>query len=54
MLEFRVTLWQWPNYDGNPSLSADWRDFGGWTSANVKQYQGNVDVCGAGVDMNSY
>ena len=44
---------QWPNYDNNPSLSADWHDFGGWKKADIKQYQGNVNLCSAGVDYNS-
>ena len=44
---------QWPNYDNNPSITADWKDFGGWKKAEIKQYAGTSDECGAGIDKNS-
>jgi hypothetical protein len=28
--------------------------FGGWTNPNLKQFQGNVSVCGVGVNKNFY
>ena len=45
-------LW-YAHYDNNPSFS-DFSPFGGWTKPNIKQYQGDVSTCGAGVDLNYY
>ena len=47
-----VPLW-YAHYDNNPSFS-DWRNFGGWTRANMKQYAGDTTLCGAGVDFSFY
>ncbi len=50
--EFKsATLW-WPNYDGKPDIHADWEDFGGWTTAAIKQFDGTTSKCSAGVDLN--
>lgn len=45
-------LW-YAHYDNNPSFS-DWSNFGGWTKPAIKQYAGDVTLCGAGVDKNFY
>ena len=45
-------LW-YAHYDNNPSFS-DFTKFGGWNSPNIKQYQGDVILCGVGVDLNYY
>jgi GH25 family lysozyme M1 (1,4-beta-N-acetylmuramidase) len=45
-------LW-YAHYDNNPSFS-DFSSFGGWSKPNVKQYQGDTTLCGAGVDLNFY
>ena len=45
-------LW-YAHYDNNPSFS-DWASFAGWSKPNIKQYQGDVTLCGAGVDKNFY
>jgi GH25 family lysozyme M1 (1,4-beta-N-acetylmuramidase) len=47
-------LW-YAHYDNNPSFS-DYAtvSFGGWSQPNIKQYQGDVTLCGAGVDNNYY
>ena len=45
-------LW-YAHYDNNPSFS-DFSSFGGWTKPNIKQYQGDTTLCGAGVDLNFY
>lgn len=42
-----------PLRSNNPSFS-DWSDFGGWTRPSIKQYQGDITKCGAGVDVNWY
>ena len=47
-----VSLW-YAHYDGNPSFS-DFRQFGGWTKPNIKQYAGDTTLCGAGVDLSFY
>lgn len=45
-------LW-YAHYDNNPSFS-DFAAFGGWKKPNIKQFQGDVTLCGAGVDKNYY
>jgi hypothetical protein len=45
-------LW-YAHYDNNPSFS-DFAPFGGWSRPNIKQYQGDTTLCGAGVDKNFY
>jgi hypothetical protein len=45
-------LW-YAHYDNVESFS-DFRAFGGWTKPNMKQYQGDVTLCGAGVDKSWY
>jgi hypothetical protein len=47
-----LPLW-YAHYDGNPSFS-DFFSFGGWSYPNIKQYAGDVNLCGAGVDKNYY
>mmetsp|Transcript_30474 Transcript_30474/g.85303 ORF Transcript_30474/g.85303 Transcript_30474/m.85303 type:complete len:216 (-) Transcript_30474:86-733(-) len=47
-----LPLW-YAHYDNNPSFS-DFTPFGGWSSPNIKQYAGDVTVCGVGVDKNWY
>jgi hypothetical protein len=49
------TLWR-PHYDGAPNNS-DWPKkgigpFGGWDTAAMKQYKGDVKQCGIDVDLN--
>mmetsp|Transcript_6561 Transcript_6561/g.19919 ORF Transcript_6561/g.19919 Transcript_6561/m.19919 type:complete len:226 (+) Transcript_6561:78-755(+) len=48
----RYPLW-YAHYDNNPSFS-DFQAFGGWSSPAIKQYQGNVNLCGCGTDLNWY
>ena len=43
-------LW-YAHYDKNPSFS-DFVGFGGWTKPHMKQYEGDVTMCSAGVDKN--
>ena len=45
-------LW-YAHYDGSPSFS-DFGSFGGWSKPNIKQFQGDTTLCGAGVDKNYY
>lgn len=45
-------LW-YAHYDGKASFS-DYSTFGGWSTPNIKQYQGDTTLCGAGVDKNYY
>ena len=47
-----LPLW-YAHYDNNPSFS-DFKAFGGWTKANVKQYVGTTSICSASVDKNWY
>ena len=47
-----VQLW-YAHYDNNPSFS-DYRQIGGWSKPNIKQYKGDTTLCGAGVDLNYY
>jgi hypothetical protein len=47
-----IPLW-YPHYDNNPSFS-DWSSFGGWSSPNIKQYNGDGSSCGIGFDYNWY
>ncbi len=43
-------LW-YAHYDGNPSFS-DFAPFAGWNNPSIKQYNGDVTICGADVDEN--
>jgi len=43
-------LW-YANYDGVPSFD-NFPAFAGWTSPSMKQFAGDVSVCGADVDLN--
>ena len=45
-------LW-YAHYDNNPSFS-DFSGFGGWNKPAIKQFAGDVTLCGAGVDKNFY
>lgn len=45
-------LW-YAHYDNWPSFG-DFKSFGGWSTPSIKQYQGDVTVCGGGVDLNVY
>lgn len=47
-----LALW-YPHYDGSASFS-DFKSFGGWSKPSIKQYQGDVSFCSAGVDRNYY
>lgn len=47
-----LPLW-YAHYDNNPSFS-DFAPFGGWSKPSIKQYEGNVNLCGAGIDKNYY
>lgn len=47
-----VQLW-YAHYDGSASFS-DFGAFGGWSRPNIKQFQGDTTLCGAGVDKNFY
>eukprot|EP00766_Chilomastix_caulleryi_P005433 gnl/Chilomastix_caulleri/6938.p1 GENE.gnl/Chilomastix_caulleri/6938~~gnl/Chilomastix_caulleri/6938.p1 ORF type:complete len:112 (+),score=22.75 gnl/Chilomastix_caulleri/6938:134-469(+) len=48
----KYQLW-WPRYDGSAS-SKNWASFGGWTSYNIKQYQGTTSICSTEVDYDYY
>jgi hypothetical protein len=45
-------LW-YAHYDNSPSFS-DFGGFGGWSKPSIKQFAGDVTLCGAGVDKNFY
>lgn len=45
-------LW-YPHYDRKPSFS-DFKPFGGWPQPRIKQYAGDVSLCGTDVDRNFY
>jgi len=45
-------LW-YAHYDGDPSFG-DFSPFGGWSKPSIKQYDGDVDFCGASLDKNFY
>jgi len=45
-------LW-YAHYDGVPNFN-DFSPFGGWSKPSIKQYQGDVSLCGAGIDKNWY
>ncbi len=47
-----LPIW-YAHYDNNPSFS-DFQSFGGWSRPAIKQYAGDVNVCGADVDANWY
>jgi len=47
-----LPLW-YAHYDNNPSFS-DFSPFGGWTKPSMKQYAGDVTVCGADLDKDYY
>ena len=42
---------RYPHYDEDPSFD-DFESFGGWTTPSMKQYSGDQDACGMGVDYN--
>ncbi|CAD8185212.1 unnamed protein product [Paramecium pentaurelia] len=49
-----LPLW-YAHYDNNPSFSDYAKySFGGWTTPNIKQYNGDQTVCNADVDLNFY
>jgi len=41
------------DYDGKPTLS-NFREFGGWTRASMKQFAGDAKMCNCDVDLNWY
>ena len=43
-------LW-YAHYDNNPSFS-DFAPFGGWTTPDMKQYNGDITICNVGLDTN--
>jgi GH25 family lysozyme M1 (1,4-beta-N-acetylmuramidase) len=43
-------LW-YAHYDSTANMK-DFKPFGGWTAAAVKQYDGNKPLCGCNVDLN--
>jgi len=45
-------LW-YAHYDNSASFS-DFKGIGGWSKPNIKQFQGDTTLCGAGVDRNYY
>jgi len=47
-----LPLW-YPHWDGQESFG-DFVAFGGWTKPAIKQYKGNSQLCGQGVDLNWY
>lgn len=47
-----LPLW-YAHYDNKPNFS-DFKPFGGWTKPAIKQYLGDVNLCGVGVDKNWY
>ena len=47
-----LPLW-YPHYDGKPSFE-DFKSFGGWSRPVMKQYLGNEESCGVGVDYNFF
>ena len=46
-------LYRYSSWNGNPSFS-DFSQFGGWTQPAIKQYKGNVFVCGVSIDEDWY
>ena len=44
---------RYAHYDGRASFG-DFRPFGGWSEPAIKQYEGDKNECGAGVDLNFY
>jgi len=49
-----LRLW-YAHYDGSPSFS-DFSSvrFGGWSTPNMKQYEGDTTLCGTDVDLDYY
>ncbi len=47
-----LPLW-YPHYDNAPNFN-DFAPFGGWTRPSIKQYRGNINVCGITIDANRY
>jgi len=43
-------LW-YAHYDGHESFS-DFQAFAGWSKPTIKQFRGDVSLCGAGIDQN--
>jgi hypothetical protein len=39
-------------YDGHSDPNYDWKSFGGWKEATIKQWKGTTSLCGVGVDLN--
>jgi GH25 family lysozyme M1 (1,4-beta-N-acetylmuramidase) len=39
-----LPLW-YPHYDNVPNFS-DFKPFGGWTKPEIKQYKGDINLCG--------
>jgi len=48
----KFPLW-YANYDGEVNYD-DFTPFGGWSTPSIKQYNGNLEICGMGVDVNWY
>ncbi len=50
----KLPVW-YAHYDNVASFS-DWStvSFGGWSKPSMKQYQGDVTLCGCGVDKDFY
>jgi hypothetical protein len=47
-----LPLW-YPHWDASKSFG-DFRPFGGWKKPSIKQYRGNTNLCGQGVDFSWY
>ncbi len=47
-----VQLW-YAHYDKKQTFD-DFKPFGGWTTPNIKQFNGDISVCGVGIDENFY
>jgi len=47
-----LPLW-YPHWDGAENFG-DFSAFGGWSRPAMKQYRGNANLCGAGVDLSWY
>lgn len=44
---------RYAHYDNDPSFD-DFSPFGGWSNPAMKQYAGDKNECGVGVDLNYY
>jgi hypothetical protein len=47
-----LPLW-YPHWDGGENFG-DFSPFGGWSKPAMKQYRGNSNLCGVGVDLSWY